>query len=87
MRERKRADYAKYVTSSLKDYAYVINVRTKTNFDMKLPGIRRSSSLWCISVLHKLFVEVFSEFIQFGCDSVDTDKNTETFKSVKLRNS
>lgn len=46
---------------------------------MKLPGIRHSSSLWRISVLHKLFVEVFSKFIKFGCSSVDTKTKTDTF--------
>lgn len=49
---------------------------------MKLPGIRRSSSLWCISVLHKLFVEVFCKFIQFRCNSVDT--KTKTLKLFRL---
>lgn len=40
---------------------------------MKLPGVRASLSLWCTSEPHKLLVKVFSKFVEFGLNSVDTE--------------
>lgn len=50
---------------------------------MKLPGVRTSLSLWCTSVPHKLLVKVFSKFVEFGLNSVDT-KTQQLKPSVKF---